>query len=596
MCGIAGIYGKSDGVLVKKMCDAMRHRGPDDDGYFIDSNVSLGNRRLSIIDVAGGRQPIHNEDGTVNVVYNGEIYNYLVLKKDLESRGHRFYTASDTEVIVHAYEEYGLEFPKKLNGMFAIALWDSRKKRLVLCRDHAGIKPLYYGKDNGSFYFASEIKALLACDLPRIVNRVALENYLSYKHTLFSETMFRGIYKLEPGHMFVIGKEGMEIVKWWDLSFGDGGSIDDVGRSLELAVRGQLMSEVPLGLFLSGGVDSGAIAAIMKSLGYETRSFTIGFPDWGESDEARQTAEFLGTIHKDVFLDPQDYRLLPEIIRHMDEPTGDVSSLALYRLSEAARKDVTVVLNGAGGDEVFAGYMSHKIAKVNKSLSFLPGFIRKFAPSGSREMNALKFAIASRNPMEAFLKFKEIINEKEKEKILNGYSGIDTKETIGKRFSSMTHSLNTLLYMDFKTSLVDDILLVTDKMTMAHSLEARVPFLDLNVINAATRLPEKLKLLGLREKHALREAVKGKLPILRAKRPFRMPLDTFFRENIQEIADSVLSETCTRKAGFFNPSELDKIKRKHAQGDRHSGYKLFNLLAFEIWRREFILMERVVNL
>lgn len=591
MCGIAGIYGISDRVLLKKMCDAIAHRGPDGEGYFTDSGVSLGNRRLSIIDVAGGNQPIHNEDGTVNVVYNGEIYNYLELKKELELHGHRFYTASDTEVIVHAYEEYGLEFPKKLNGMFAIALWDSKRNRLVLCRDHAGIKPLYYFRDGANLYFASEIKALLVCGAPRIVNRVALENYLSYKHTLFSETMFRGIYKLEPGHMFVIGKEGMEIVKWWDMSFGSGGSIVEVREALELAVKGQLMSEVPLGLFLSGGVDSGAIAAIMKSLGYETRSFTVGF-DGGESEEARQTAEFLGTIHKEVFLDPRDYTLLPEIIRHMDEPTGDVSSLALYRLSEAARKDVTVVLNGAGGDEVFAGYMSHKIAKANKSVAFIPEFIRKLAPSGSREMDALKFAISSRDPMEAFLKFKEIINEKEKAQVLKDYSGVDTKETIGKRFSSMPHSLNTLLYTDFKTSLVDDILLVTDKMTMAHGLEARVPFLDLHVINSAARLPEKLKLLGLREKHALREAMKGRIPV-RAKRPFRMPLDTFFRKNIQEIAESVLSEARVMKTGFFNFSELDKIRRKHASGDRHSGYKLFNLLAFEIWRREFIEDERV---
>ena len=250
MCGIAGIYGVSDDTIVRKMCDAIAHRGPDGQGYFTDSNITLGNRRLSIIDIAGGNQPIHNEDGTVNVVYNGEIYNYLGLKKELESRGHRFYTASDTAVIVHAYEEYGLEFPKKLNGMFAIALWDSEKKRLVLCRDHAGIKPLYYFRDGTHLYFASEIKALLVCGAPRIVNHIALENYLSYKHTLFSETMFKGIYKLEPGHMFVIERGEMQILQWWDLSFGNSGSINEVRKSLELAVNGQLRTEVALRSFL----------------------------------------------------------------------------------------------------------------------------------------------------------------------------------------------------------------------------------------------------------------------------------------------------------------------------------------------------------
>ena len=603
MCGITGFLGLDDSGLLKGMCDVMSHRGPDDKGYYTDGFIGLGNRRLSIIDIQGGKQPIHNETEDVWTVYNGELYNFLELRQELENLGHRFYTNVDTEVLVHAYEEYGEEFVKKLNGMFSIAIWDTKKKKLFLYRDHVGIKPLYYYYDKKSniFFFASEIKSLLKYDeYTPSVSKTALHNYLSFRYTLFHETLFSNIFKLEPGNYITLDQNGMDIKQWWDMSFSDSGTINDLEQALVKSVKGQLLSDVPLGLFLSGGIDSTSIAVTMNELNYNIKSFTIGFPQDGESVEAKQTSELLNTDHHEIFLDEEDYTLLPDMTYYNDEPVGNVTSLAMYRLSQEATKHVKVALNGTGGDELLGGYITHKIGMVNQKVQFIPSPLRSVAkivghlPGKERTNKAIVHGLTSKSPLVASLKVQEILDEGEKSKLCLSTPNINSIDIISQRMSSKTSGLNLLLYSDTKTYLVDDLLHTTDKMTMAHGLEGRVPLLDMNMINAATSLPTNMKIRGTTEKYALRKIMEKKTSAAkRKKNPFKMPINTFFKKGINEIASNLLSEKNIKQNGYFDPTVVNNMIQRHATGEKFYSYKLFNILSFVIWHKIFIENEKL---
>ena len=612
MCGITGIYGEGNKQLIKKMTDIISHRGPDDKGYYVDKDISLGNRRLSIIDVKGGHQPIHNEDETLWITYNGEIYNFKEIGEELEKRGHKFYTDTDTEVVVHAYEEWGENCLKKFNGMFAFAIWDSKKKKLFLARDRIGIKPLYYtivgdGKDR-KLVFGSEIKSILIYPgIKREIDLKVLHDYLSFKHAPPERTMFLGINKVPPGYFLTIEKNNIKLKQYWDLNFEESTHneifyIEKIKELLEDSVRRRLMSEVPLGVYLSGGVDSSSIVAIMSKFVNDIQTFTVGFGQDDRHSElslARETSEIFGTNHHEVRLNQDDYKLLPKLVEHMDEPIADPASLALYKLSEMTKKHVTVVLTGAGGDEQFGGYSTYKLGLLHQKLRNTPKPIKSLIYRASslaprRIKMGMNFVLNSNDYMECFLRAKCMLEEKEKYDLysdeikskLKNYNSLNEQKKYFK-FSP----LNSMMYYDNKTHLVEDILTINDKMTMGFSIEARVPILDHRIINLAATMPKKLKINGWKEKYIFRKTMKEILPkkiIKRRKRPFRMPFDTYFKENLKEIAENILSEKNVKKRGYFKYKPIKKIVQKHINGNRHNSYQLFNLLVFEYWYRSFV--------
>ncbi len=621
MCGICGTAGFGDKSLLNKMCRAIEHRGPDDSGTFVEAGIGLGHQRLSIIDLEGGHQPVHNENESVWVVYNGEIYNYVELRNGLESRGHRFYTSSDTEVLVHLYEEYGVDLVQHLRGMFAFALWDSNVKTLFLARDRLGIKPLYYTIVDSKLLFASEIKSILQSDeVKRSVNTTALHDYLSFRHTLSDDTMFMGIKKLLPGHMLTYHTGGLSIKQYWDVPVsGSTGTksedyyIKHLRRLLEESVRMRLMSEVPLGVYLSGGIDSGIITGLMsKMVDDPIETFSVGFGAEGEIGElghARVAAEHFGTNHHELVVEQGAFtKHLPDIIWHNDEPVADPSALAMFMLSKMAKKHVTVVLNGAGGDEVFGGYISYKIGIANERYHrIVPGALRRsvvrplvdvVSPYLPSKYYVGLQSVTHELKEHGFLFAKSVFSEENKDELytdgLRGQIKHDSFErATDTLFGNAARNgfLDRMMYADTKSYLVDHILLETDKLTMSSSIEARVPIIDHKIVEFAATIPPQLKLKGMTEKYILKKVGQDILPPStrnRRKRPFKIPINTWFKDELNDMAMQALDDSVILREGYFKPEVVQDIMRRHKRSELLYNHQMYALLVFEMWHERFV--------
>ncbi len=603
---------------MKKMLSELIHRGPDDEGQYLNGPIALGMRRLSIIDVAGGHQPICNEDGTAWVVLNGEIYNFKELRGELQAKGHVFTTHTDTEVIVHGYEEWGDDCLKRLNGIFGLAIWDSRRRRVLLARDHFGVKPLYFYRDQQRLVWASEIKALLAdATIPREVDREALDLYLTFRFVPSPRTMFAGIEKLAPGHRLIQDDKGCRIERYFEPPAegqnerrSEAEWIAILQEQLEAAVRRQMMSDVPIGALLSGGVDSGVVVAIMSRLtSHPVRTFTVGFAecdDINELKEARETAALFGAEHREVVLSSVDYRdFLQKAIWHMDEPIATTSALAMYSVCCLAREHVTVVLTGQGADEPFAGYPRHWGERYGQFYRSVPSFLRDHAiaplieslPRQERLKRAVR-SLAIDDTSERFAKVYAVFTDGMKRSLwqpgmLPGAGADRVRETIDywRKGIEDADPLVQMTYVDTRLSLSDDLLTYGDKMSMAASIEARVPFLDLEYMKTVEALPPSLRIRGGTHKYIHKKAVAKWLPpevIQRPKRGFDTPVDQWFRSELSGYVREVLLAADSGCRTYFEPSAIGALIREHTGGRQDNRRQLFALLTFELWHRQFI--------
>ena len=615
MCGICGVAGgdPADGRdLVHRMCSAMVHRGPDDEGTVQLDGVSLGIRRLSIIDLEGGHQPMHNEDSTVWVVQNGEIYNHLELRKLLIAAGHSFNTQSDTEVLVHGYEEWGGEMVERLNGMFAFALLDRRNGAVFLARDRMGIKPLHYAIDGDRLVFASELKALLRDPaLRKGIDPAALDDYLAYEFVPSPGCIVRGIKKLEPGHTLTwsVGDSTHKLRRYWspqlNVDAADGRNIDEECEKLRSvlreSVRKELISDVPLGVFLSGGIDSSAVAAMMTQLGGEVKSFSVGFADrsFDESAHARLVARHLGTEHHELTLEPgMLLDLVPRLPDLLDEPLGDASIIPTYLLSEFTRQHVKVALGGDGGDELFAGYptlQAHRLAsyylKAPRLLrqGLVEPVVRRLPVSRgnlSFDFRAKRFVSGVAYPTaERHQRWMGSFDREERTALL-------AREVRPHQLDlADADPLNQVLLLDMRLYLENDILVKLDRASMMASLEGRVPLLNNDFVAYATHLPLNTKLRGLRSKFLLKRALRGILPdaiLNRPKKGFGIPVAHWFRGPLKEEMLSVLSPERIAREGFFDPGAVKRLIDDHLDGRRDNRKQLWTLFAFEMWHDGYL--------
>ena len=622
MCGISGIFDyqstnvMSSGV-VDRMNDTLRHRGPDDGGVYVDIGIGLGHRRLSIIDVAGGHQPMTNEDETVWVLLNGEIYNYTALRADLVSRGHRFKTNSDTEAIVHLYEEYGESCFERLRGMFAIAIWDSRRRELVLARDRVGKKPLFYSANGNRILFGSELKAVLAGDsIPQDVDYEAMSDYFSFGYVPAPKTIYRAVRKVLPGHFIVANRNGIRDRQYWDISFRETEQrteaewCDLLRSELCEATRIRLMSEVPLGAFLSGGVDSSSVVAMMaKTSSTPVVTCSIGFPvkEYDESKYARQVAEQMGTEHHEDMVTPDALPIIDKLAWHYDEPFADSSAVPTYYVSKAARQHVTVALGGDGGDENFAGYRRYRFDVFeNRMRSYLPHGFRKavFGPLGRwypplawapRVVRGkATFQSLSYSPLEGYFNSVSLFRPSEKPKLfsqdlrtkLAGYESISVLQQYYDR-ADTTDPLSRIQYVDIKTYLPDDILVKVDRASMAVSLEVRAPYLDHKFMEAVAKIPSSLKLHGGEGKYILKKSLEPVLPhdiLYRSKMGFAVPLHKWFREDLKDVAYSAIFDSTD---GLLDKKFLKKVWNDHQAGTFNRSAYLWSVLMFRKWQSTF---------
>ena len=623
MCGIAGFADRlpeqagrkdADFALVHRMCEVIRHRGPDDEGIHVESGVGLGMRRLSIIDLSTGHQPIHNEDESVWLVFNGEIYNYRDLRRDLEQHGHRFYTSSDTETIVHAYEQWGEDCFARLRGMFGIAIWDRKTQTLLIGRDRSGIKPLHYAEHGGRLFFGSELKSLIAAGaVDGAIDVASLDHYLSFLYTPRDRSIFKGVHKLPPGHLLRWHRGKTEVRSYWEIDTRETfqGTADDAARELKQvladAVKSHMMSDVPLGAFLSGGVDSSAVVGLMaEASDRPVKTFSIGFddPQFDELEHARTVAEHFGTDHHEFVVRPDALGILDDLIGHFDEPFADSSAIPTWYVSEIARKHVTVVLSGDGGDELFGGYdryLPHPRVEQFDRLPIpgrrmLASAVWPLLPHGVQGKNFLRHV--ARDDDGRFLDSVAFFREDEKAALYTpefraSLNGANAEATLGRHFSRFqalpTHS--RMMRFDFETYLPEDVLTKVDRMSMAHSIESRVPLLDNNVIDFAATLPAHYKIHNGRRKHVLKEAVKGLLPdgiLNRKKQGFGIPLGVWFRGGLTDVFADVLGSARTRQRGYFRPAFIERIVQEHLSGRRDHTLRLWQLLVFELWHRHYV--------
>ncbi|MHB8613895.1 MAG: asparagine synthase (glutamine-hydrolyzing) [Candidatus Dormibacteraceae bacterium] len=621
MCGICGVAGGDAAggrELVHLMCSAMVHRGPDDEGTAHFAGVTLGMRRLSIIDLDGGHQPMHNEDSTVWGVQNGEIYNHLELRKLLVAAGHSFNTQSDTEVLVHGYEEWGEEMVERLNGMFAFAVVDRRRGWLLLARDRMGIKPLHYAIDGKRLVFASELKALLRDPaLRKGVDPAALDEYLAYEFVPSPHSILRGISKLQPAHMlrWSLADGTHRLRRYWapELGRGDGAhprSLDEECEELLIvlreSVRKELISDVPLGVFLSGGIDSSAVAAMMTQLGGDVKSFSVGFADrsFDESTHARLVAHHLGTEHRELTLEPgMLLELVPQLPNLLDEPLGDASIIPTYLLSQFTRRHVKVALGGDGGDELFAGYptlQAHRLAayylKAPRVLreGLVEPVVRRLPVSRSNlsfDFRAKRFVGGAAYPTaERHRRWMGSFDRDERAAVLSDEvrHQLPANGTHEPDFGQGAYAnpLNQVLLMDMRLYLENDILVKLDRASMMASLEGRVPLLNNDFVEYATHLPLNMKLRGLRSKFLLKRALRGILPdsiLHRPKKGFGIPVAHWFRGPLKEQMLSVLSPGRLARQGFFDPKGVKRLMDDHLEGRRDNRKQLWTLFAFELW-------------
>lgn len=623
MCGICGIFDLAgntvDQDVLFRMKSAIRHRGPDGEGTLVDREVGLGHRRLSIIDVAGGSQPIGNEDGSIQVAFNGEIYNFVELRQELENLGHRFKTRSDTEVIVHAYEQWGLAFPQRLNGMFAFALWDANRRQLLLARDHLGIKPLYYCVVGRQLLFASEIKALLQHPLcPRDVDMEAMAELFTFRYVPSPKTLFKGIMKLPPGYLMLISQDGFNAERFWKWTptirkeCREDELVEQYQALLADAVRLQLRSDVPLGLFLSSGVDSGLLLAIMsENTGIPVQTFTIGFEGGektNEVEDAAKLANMFGARHCFQMVGPQDYEKYYErYMSDLEEPVGNETAAAFYFLSRIASKRVKVALSGQGADEPWAGYDRYKGVKLSTLYSRMPaiitnGLARHIDKIPGRFERLKRGAMSLNEPdiLKRFAKIYSFFSADMKAQLFKGtlknrfeIDPYETRHALARLQGDVKHldPLTQILYVDTRANLPDDLLMVGDKTSMANSLEARVPFLDYRLVEFVESLPASLKLKGWSGKYLHKKAAEKWLPkkiIYRKKKGFANPVEDWLRGSMKRLVKDYLLSADSSIASYFDQGYIAQILKRDEAGFAQYRRHIYMLMSFELWHRTFI--------
>ncbi len=623
MCGIAGkINFDSTSInsdLLLKMCRTMRHRGPDDQGIYINSrkSIGLGSQRLSIIDINTGHQPICNEDKSIWVVFNGEIYNYRILREELISKGHKFYTKTDTEVLVHLYEEHGNDFVRRIDGMFGIALWDENKNRLLLVRDRMGIKPLFYYHDARRLLFGSELKAILEDDVPCVVDKQAVYDYFSFNFVPAPRSIYRDIKKILPGYILDCTDGRITQSRYWDMSVGqaldnkrisESESIDELNFLIKESVRSHLISDVPIGVFLSGGLDSSLITMTASSLMEEQlKTFNIAFSDsrFDESKKAQVVARQFGTLHKEYLFAIEDVLRARKFIDFFDEPFADSSAVAMFCVSRIAHPEVKVVLCGEGGDELFGGYITYQADKLNFLYQKLPVGIRKLIARtsllvpvshgrASLDYRLKRFTCGSDSSLiKSHYNWKVIFDEDEKKALFSdeflasaGFTDtFSVAEDICRQAQTGT-SLDKVLYLDSKLNLVDDILTKTDRMTMANSIEARVPLLDRALVEFVAGLPFRLKVKGMTTKYILRKALRNRLPAVitnQKKAGFSIPVSAWLRNELKGMVYEVMAEDKIRDTRILNPSKVALIIRQHMDGKKDNSRQIWGLFNFMLW-------------
>ena len=624
MCGITGIVDlvgqrPIEQARLRAMNAALEHRGPDGDGFHFEPGVGFGHRRLSIIDLEGGRQPLYNEDGTIVVTFNGEIFNFLEVERELLARGHTFRTRCDTEVIVHAWEEWGEDCVQRFNGMFAFAVWDQRKQTLFIARDRLGVKPLFYTLlPDGQLLFASELKALLVHpDVPRRIDPRAVEEYFTFGYVPDPKTIYTDIRKLEPGAYLSVrrGRPEVKPQRYWDVPLMGPRRcaeprerwLDELRDRLKESVRKRLMSDVPLGAFLSGGIDSSAVVAMMREIGTnDILTCSIGFsePSYDESRYARRVAEAKRTNHKQEVVEASDYSLLDQLVGIYDEPYADSSAIPTYRVCELARKHVTVALSGDGGDENFIGYRRYRLFAAEEAVrSRIPAGVRQaiFGPLGRwypkldwapRVLRGkTTFQALARGTVDAYLHGVSICPEEMRAALfsegfrreLQGYSAREVFHGL-VRNKEFADPLALVQYLDFKTYLPGDILTKVDRASMAHSLEVRTPFLDYEFVEWVASLPSAIKLNGGEGKHVLKEALRPVLPeevLFRKKMGFAVPLDVWFRGSLRQHILNVVQGKRLAECGIFEPAMLRRMVADHQSGRRDHSAPLWSLLMFD---------------
>jgi asparagine synthase (glutamine-hydrolysing) len=629
MCGIAGIYNfkdsrKVDRKLLQRMMDVMQHRGPDAEGMYVNGNIGLGHRRLSIIDLSeAGRQPMFSDDKQLAIVFNGEIYNYLDYREDLQKRGHTFYSRTDTEVIIYLYREHGEECLQYLRGMFAFALWDEQKQRLFLASDRLGQKPLYYYCDGQRFVFGSELKCLLEdSTIPKELNYEALYDYLMYLYVPYPKTIYKNIYKLPPAHYMICTREGIRIFReYWDLSFAhvekDKDTIsfcENLIKNLQEATTIRLISDVPLGAFLSGGIDSSGIVAMMAtSVNSPVVTTSIGFEEkaFDELEFARIVSQKFHTDHFERVAKVEALDILEKVVWHFDEPFADSSAVPTYYVSKLSRERVTVALAGDAGDENFAGYEKYLIDVMENIIrGYVPDFLKKWfiAPVAKiypkwdwipRYLRA-KFFLTNLtcSPARAFFRTNTFLTQEEQDALFSG----DLKQSLGgyDPFSVIEYfynrvdtqdPLSKVQYVDIKNYLPGDILVKVDRMSMANSLEVRAPMVDHRFMEFVATIPSGLKLRGQEKKYILKQALAPYLPheiLYRKKRGFNAPVAQWFRKDLKELTQDTLLSSTSLNRGFFNPDGITRMWQQHQTRQRNFGTNFWTLLMFELWYRRFM--------
>lgn len=635
MCGICGKISpgqssKIDEDLIRKMCSVLKHRGPDDEGFYINTvknpaakvKVGLGHRRLSIIDLSSaGHQPMSNEDGTLWIVFNGEIYNFLELRENLAKQGHKFRSRTDTEVVLHLYEEKNTECLKELRGGFAFAIWDAKKSRLFAARDRVGKKPFYYVYKNQTLTFASEIKAILRDPgVSAEVNRRAITDYLSYGYTPTPETMFKGIMKLPPAHMMTYENGRFEIEKYWELDFSRKQELsepqycDRIMGLIEEATRIRLISDVPLGVFLSGGIDSSAVVYMMsKANAGSVKTFSIGFEEESHSElkYARIIANHFGTDHHEYIVRPQAVELLPKLVWHYNEPYADSSALPSFYVAKMTRQKVKVALNGDGGDENFGGYerfMAARFAELYRKIpeNFRHNVINPLINKIPESLEFNKFStklkrfasMAAKPYRERHYNWVTIFRDTEKDLLFEDdfKSEFEDKRSFSYLNSAFEECgakdiVDCLMSADIKTNLLDDLLVKMDVATMANSLEGRSPFLDHKVMEFAASVPSSIKIRGTKLKYILKKALAPVLPreiLKRGKMGFGIPIDRWFRDQLKDYADEILMSQKSIDRGYFKKASVKRILDDHCESRANNGARIWSLLNLELWHRIFI--------
>jgi asparagine synthase (glutamine-hydrolysing) len=623
MCGIAGFINTKvkpraeREALLDGMCRIITHRGPDEQGMMVDDHAALGMRRLSIIDLKTGQQPIYDESGNLVIVFNGEIYNYREVKTELEKRGHKFKTNSDTETIVHAYEEFGADCLQHLRGMFAFAIWNKAKKELFIARDRVGKKPLYYSVTvDGQFVFGSELKVLLTHGgVKREIDTGALDAYLSFGYVPDPMCIFKNVRKLEPGHFLTYRDGEVKTQSYWDFDYSESTDrkeedyIDELRELIKDAVNVRLISEVPLGAFLSGGVDSSAIVGNMARLsGQPVKTFSIGFNEdsFNELKYARVAADHFGTEHHEFIVTPDLCEVVDELVWHFDEPFADSSALPTYMVSKMARDYVTVVLSGDGGDELFAGYTRYLTDKKRSGLAKLPRMLRtgllqpvsEMLPHSAPGKNYLYNA--SLDPVDRYIDNISHFSARHKRELYSAglrQSMNGTANAGEQMFHDLASSVGTgdgvdkLLYLDSKTYLPGDILTKVDRMSMATSLEARVPLLDHKLIEFVTKIPSSLKLKGRETKYIFKRALEGLVPesiLHRPKQGFGVPIDEWINVQLRDRIREDLLRQRTLERGYFEPSYIKLLLDEHDRGRRDHSHALWMLWMLELWHRRYM--------